>query len=200
MASKRKRKLEKKSSKDFKDKMQARRASANDALWTYGLPLAVILVVGLGVYFAFFYEMGDPRAEEWELEDPQSGEVYASEDYYNNRLTIVEFFNSKCGACQTQAPILNDVHANYSSQVDMFAIGGYKLGSGQDSGSSIANFKVEYNMQFPHLYDPSGDLMRENCILYSTLKSFIKNGEIVYSHSGILSESRLAAEIEKYLE
>ena len=117
MASKRKRKLEKKSSKDFKDKMQARRASANDALWTYGLPLAVILVVGLGVYFAFFYEMGDPRAEEWELEDPQSGEVYASEDYYNNRLTIVEFFNSKCGACQTQAPILNDVHANYSSQV-----------------------------------------------------------------------------------
>ena len=80
MASKRKRKLEKKSSKDFKDKMQARRASANDALWTYGLPLAVILVVGLGVYFAFFYEMGDPRAEEWELEDPQSGEVYASED------------------------------------------------------------------------------------------------------------------------
>ena len=161
MASKRKRKLEKKSSKDFKDKMQARRASANDALWTYGLPLAVILVVGLGVYFAFFYEMGDPRAEEWELEDPQSGEVYASEDYYNNRLTIVEFFNSKCGACQTQAPILNDVHANYSSQVDMFAIGGYKLGNGQDSASSIANFKIEYNMQFPHLYDPSGDLMRD---------------------------------------
>ena len=200
MASKRKRKLEKKSSKDFKDKMQARRASANDALWTYGLPLAVILVVGLGVYFAFFYEMGDPRAEEWELEDPQSGEIYSSEDYYNNRLTIVEFFNSKCGACQTQARILNDVHANYSSQVDMFAIGGYKLGSGQDSGSSIANFKVEYNMQFPHLYDPSGDLMRDYGFSSYPSLAFIKNGEIVYSHSGILSESRLAAEIEKYIE
>ena len=200
MASKRKRKLEKKSSKDFKDKMQARRASANDALWTYGLPLAVILVVGLGVYFAFFYEMGDPRAEEWELEDPQSGEIYSSEDYYNNRLTIVEFFNSKCGACQTQAPILNDVHANYSSQVDMFAIGGYKLGSGQDSGSSIANFKVEYSMQFPHLYDPSGDLMRDYGFSSYPSLAFIKNGEIVYSHSGILSESRLAAEIEKYIE
>ena len=55
MASKRKRKLEKKSSKDFKDKMQARRASANDALWTYGLPLAVILVVGLGVYLSLIH-------------------------------------------------------------------------------------------------------------------------------------------------
>ena len=94
MASKRKRKLEKKSSKEFQEKMQARRASANDALWTYGLPLAVLLVVGLGVYFAFFYEMGDPRAEEWELEDPQSGEIYSSEDYYNNRLTIVDKFLS----------------------------------------------------------------------------------------------------------
>ena len=105
MASKRKRKLEKKSSKEFKDKMQARRSSANDALWKYGLPFAVVLVLVLGLYFAFVYEMGDPSAEEWELEDPQSGEIYSSEDYYNNRLTIVEFFNSKCGACHTQAPI-----------------------------------------------------------------------------------------------
>ena len=58
MASKRKRKLEKKSSKEFQEKMQARRASANDALWTYGLPLVVILVVGLGIYFAFFLRDG----------------------------------------------------------------------------------------------------------------------------------------------
>ena len=59
MASKRKRKLERKSSKEFQNKMQARRDLANDALWTYGLPLAVILVVGLGIYFAFFYEIGN---------------------------------------------------------------------------------------------------------------------------------------------
>ena len=161
MASKRKRKLEKKSSTEFQEKMKARRASANDALWTYGLPLVVILVVGLGIYFAFFYDLGDPKAEKWELEDPQSGEIYASEDYYNDGLTIVEFFNTQCGHCRDQAPVLNEVYSNYSSQINMFAIGGYKLGSGQDSASSISNFKVNYNMQFPHLYDPSGDLMRD---------------------------------------
>ena len=77
MASKRRRKLEKKSSKEFQEKMQARRASANDALWKYGVPFAVVLVLALGVYFAFFYELGDPNAEKWELEDPQSGEIYA---------------------------------------------------------------------------------------------------------------------------
>ena len=198
MASKRKRKLEKKSSTEFQEKMKARRASANDALWTYGLPLVVILVVGLGIYFAFFYELGDPSAEKWELEDPQTGEVYASEDYYNDGLTIVEFFNSKCGACQSQAPILNDVYSNYSSEVNFFAIGGYKLGNGQDSASTISKFKVDYNMLFPHLYDPSGDLMRDYGFSSYPSMAFIKNGEIVYSHSGILSESQLNAQIEKY--
>ena len=114
MASKRKRKLEKKSSTEFQEKMKARRASANDALWTYGLPLVVILVVGLGIYFAFFYELGDPRQKNGNLKILKLV-IYASEDYYNDGLTIVEFFNSKCGACQSIAPILNDVYSNYSS-------------------------------------------------------------------------------------
>ena len=48
-----------------------------------------------GYLFCIFYELGDPNAEKWELEDPQTGEFYASEDYYNDGLTIVEFFNSK---------------------------------------------------------------------------------------------------------
>tara|TARA_B100000676_G_C18075857_1_gene847568 strand:- start:3 stop:602 length:600 start_codon:yes stop_codon:yes gene_type:complete len=199
MASKRKRKLEKKSSTEFQEKMKARRASANDALWTYGLPLVVILVVGLGIYFAFFYDLGDPKAEKWELEDPQSGEIYASEDYYNEGLTIVEFFNTQCGHCRDQAPVLNEVYSNYSSQINMFAIGGYKLGSGQDSASSISNFKVNYNMQFPHLYDPSGDLMRDYGFSSYPSIAFIKDGQIVYSHSGKLTESQLSAQIDNYL-
>ena len=199
MASKRKRKLEKKSSKEFQEKMRARRNSANDALWTYGLPLIVILVVGLGIYFAFFYDLGDPKAEKWELEDPQTGDIYSSEDYYNDGLTIIEFFNSQCGHCKDQAPVLNEIHSNYSSEVNMFAIGGYKLGSGQDSASTISNFKSNYNMQFPHLYDPSGELMRDYGFSSYPSMAFIKNEEIVYSHSGKMSESQLSAQIEKYI-
>tara|TARA_B100001113_G_scaffold238238_1_gene195851 strand:+ start:5891 stop:6490 length:600 start_codon:yes stop_codon:yes gene_type:complete len=199
MASKRKRKLEKKSSQEFQEKMQARRDSANDALWTYGLPLIVILVVGLGIYFAFFYDLGDPKAEKWELEDPQTGETFASEDYYDDGLTIVEFFNTKCGHCQDQAPALNKVYSNYSSQVNMFAIGGYKLGSGQDSASNVANFKLDYSMQFPHLYDPSGELMRDYGFSSYPSLAFIKDGEIVYSHSGKMTESQLTAQIDKYI-
>ena len=206
MASKRKRKLERKSSKEFQNKMQARRDSANDALWTYGLPLAVILVVGLGIYFAFFYEIGN-NAEKWKLEDPQTEEIFSSDDYYNDGLTFVEFFNTKCGHCQEQEPILKDIYekymnnesADYASSFHMFSIGGYKLGSGQDSATSISEFKTDYGSQWPHLYDTSGDLMREYGFSSYPSMVLIKNGEIVYSHSGKMTESQLSAQIEKHL-
>lgn len=206
MASKRKRKLERKSSKEFQNKMQARRDLANDALWTYGLPLAVILVVGLGIYFAFFYEIGN-NAEKWKLEDPQTGEIFSSDDYYNDGLTFVEFFNTKCGHCQEQEPILKDIYekymnnesADYVSSFHMFSIGGYKLGSGQDSATSISEFKTDYGSQWPHLYDTSGDLMREYGFSSYPSMVLIKNGEIVYSHSGKMTESQLSAQIEKHL-
>ena len=67
--------------------------------------------------------------------------MFSSDDYYNDGLTFVEFFNTKCGHCQDQEPILNDIYAkymneespDYTSSFNMFAIGGYKLGNGQDS-------------------------------------------------------------------
>ena len=206
MASKRKRKLEKKASREVQDKMVARRAATSDALWTYGLPLVVILVVGLGIYFAFFYEIGN-NAEKWELEDPQTEEIFSSDDYYNDGLTFVEFFNTKCGHCQEQEPILKDIYekymnnesADYVSSFHMFSIGGYKLGSGQDSAASIAEFKTDYGSQWPHLYDTSGDLMREYGFSSYPSMVLIKNGEIVYSHSGKMTESQLSAQIEKHL-
>mgnify|MGYP001307556793 FL=1 len=207
MASKRKRKLEKKASREFQDKMVARRAATSNALWTYGLPLAIILVVGLGIYFAFFYELGDPKAEKWELEDPQTGEVFSSEDYFNDGLTFVEFFNTKCHHCQEQEPVLQEIYdnymdeqsVNYTSSFHMFSIGGYKMGSGQDSATTISNFKTDYGSQWPHLYDPSGELMGDYGFSSYPSMVLIKKGEIVYSHSGKLTESQLSAQIDKYL-
>tara|TARA_B100001250_G_scaffold412607_1_gene444299 strand:+ start:668 stop:1291 length:624 start_codon:yes stop_codon:yes gene_type:complete len=207
MGSKRKRKLEKKSSREFQERMEARRASANDALWSYGLPLMVVLVLGLGIYFAFFYELGDPKAEAWELEDPQTEEMFSSDDYYNDGLTFVEFFNTKCGHCQEQESVLKEIYGkymdeqsqDYSPSFNMFSIGGYKLGSGQDSATSISNFKTEYGSQWPHLYDTSGELMREYGFSSYPSMVLIKDGVIVYSHSGKMTESQLSAQIEKFI-
>ena len=116
MASKRKRKLEMKAAQAASSKMEARREAFNDNLWSIGVPIAVSVILITAVYFGFFYELGTPNADEWELEEAETGETYKSGDYYNNgKLTFVEFFHTECPHCQEQTGALKDIYSNYSN-------------------------------------------------------------------------------------
>ena len=201
MASKRKRKLELKASRSTDYKMQARRDTFNENLWRFGPPVITLLILLGVIFFVFIYEPGNPRPEEWTLEEADTGVIYSSKDYYDDdQLTLVEFFQSECGHCQNQGPILKEINGNYSSQINMFSIGGYKLGSNTDSKSNVASFKFQYhNSQWPHLYDPTGDLMRDYKFSSYPSMALIKNNEIVYQHSGGLTYDQLSAEIDKHL-
>ena len=201
MASKRKRKLEKKEALAVDQRMAARRDAFNDNLSKYGPPIVVALILILVVYFSFFYTLGPANAEEWKLEEAETGDIYKSSDYYNDdQLTLVEFFHSQCGHCQNQAPVLREINGNYSSQINMFSIGGYKMGSNTDSKSDVASFKFQYhNSEWLHLYDDTGELMRDYGFNSYPSMALVKNNEIVYEHSGGLTYDELSAEIEKHL-
>ena len=201
MASKRKRKLAKKESLEMDSRIAARRDAFNDNLSNYGPPIVVALILILVVYFGFFYTLGPANAEEWKLEEAETGDIYKSSDYYNDdQLTLVEFFHSQCGHCQNQAPVLREINGNYSSQINMFSIGGYKMGSNTDSKSDIASFKFQYhNSEWLHLYDDTGELMRDYGFNSYPSMALVKNNEIVYEHSGGLTYHELSAEIEKHL-
>ena len=200
MASKRKRKLQMKEAQAESAKMAARRETFNDNLWRYGLPIGVALLLILVVYFGFFYTLGPANAEEWELEEAETGTIYKSSDYYNNgRLTLVEFFHTECPHCQQQTEPLKEIYYNYSTEIYMFSIGGYKLGSNTDGKRDIADFKFKYSLNWPHLYDSSGELMREYGFKSYPSMVLIKNDEIVYSHSGQLTYEQLSNEIDKHL-
>ena len=209
MASKRKRKLEQKALREMDVKMKARRENLNEILWKFGPPIAVVLIILAAIFFTFFYEVGDRRSEEWTLEEAETGVMYSSDDYYyDDQLTLIEFFQSGCGHCQNQAPVLKEINnnymddtsENYSANFNMFSIGGYKMGSNTDSKSNVASFKFQYhNSQWPHLYDSSGDLMREYKFSSYPSMALIKNNVIVYEHSGGLTYDQLSAEIDKHL-
>ena len=201
MASKRRRKLERKASRSIDQKMQARRDNFTETLWRFGPPVLVLLILLTVIFFVFIYEPGNPRPEEWTLEEADTGVIYSSKDYYDDdQVTMVEFFQSGCSHCQKQATVLKEINSNYSSQINMFSIGGYKMGSNTDSKSNIASFKFQYhNSQWPHLYDPTGDLMREYDFNSYPSMALIKNNEIVYHHSGQLTYDQLSAEIDKHL-
>jgi thiol-disulfide isomerase/thioredoxin len=114
-------------------------------------------------------------------------------------LTLVEFFHTECPHCQQQTEPLKEIYSNYSSEIDMFSIGGYKLGSNKvDSKNDLQQFKFQYTLNWPHLYDANGELMRDYGFNSYPSMVLIKDGEIVYSHSGKLTYDQLSAQIEKY--
>ena len=207
MASKRRRKLQLKASRSTDQKMQARRDNFNENLWRFGPPVITLLVLLVVIFFVFIYEPGNPQPEEWTLEEADTGVIYSSKDYYDgDQLTLVEFFQSQCGHCQNQAPILREINDNYMDDTsenysfNMFSIGGYKLGSSTDSKGNVASFKFEYhNSQWPHLYDPTSDLMSDYGFSSYPSMVLVKNNEIVYQHQGRLTYDQLSAEIDKHL-
>ena len=201
MASKRRRKLELKASRSIDQKMQVRRDTFTENLWRFGPPVLVLLILLAVIFVVFIYEPGNSRPKEWTLEEADTGVIYSSKDYYDgDQLTMVEFFQSGCSHCKAQAPVLKEINGNYSSQINMFSIGGYKMGSNTDSKSNVASFKFQYhNSQWPHLYDPTGDLMRDYKFSSYPSMALIKNNEIVYQHSGGLTYDQLSAEIDKHL-
>jgi peptide/nickel transport system substrate-binding protein len=136
----------------------------------------------------------------WNLEEAETGMLYNSNDYYNDGLvTLVEFFHSECGHCQNQAPTLQDIYEDYGSQINMFAIGGYVLSGNTDNQNDIAAFKSEYSLEYPHLYDSSGELMDEYGFNSYPSMVLIKNDVIVFSHSGRLTYDQITTELEKHL-
>jgi thiol-disulfide isomerase/thioredoxin len=188
--------------------MQARRDSFNDTLWRFGPPFVAIVILLSIIFVVFIYEPGNPMAESWKLEEASTGDIYSSDDYYDtDRLILVEFFHSECGHCNNQAPILRDVYdnymdassENYTTSLQMFSIGGYKLSTNTDGKNDIANFKFKYTLQWPHLYDTSGELMRDYGFSSYPSLILVKNNEIVYSGSGTKTYEQLVNEIEKHL-
>ena len=85
--------------------------------------------------------------------------TYKSRDYYNNNLTLIEFFHTDCSVCNAQIPDLKEFHANFSDEVDVISIGGYSLGGNVDDISSIEDFASAHNASWPYVLDEEGIMM-----------------------------------------
>jgi len=139
--------------------------------------------------------------DSWTLEEAETGEMYSLNQYYDNgNLIFIEFFHTDCSHCHEQTGPLKEIYEEYGKDntINMFSIGGYSLGSNTDDKSDIASFKFEYSLYWPHLYDTSGELMRDYGFISYPSMVLIKDGEIVYSHSGQLSSDGLSEQINKH--
>ena len=98
----------------------------------------------------------DGEPIEWGFQDTNNT-VY---NQSNQNLTLIEFFHSNCGHCNSQIPALKEFHTNHSSNVSIISVGGYNLGGNIDNMSTIQEFAIEHNASWTYLYDDSNQMMR----------------------------------------
>jgi len=198
MASKRRRKQLLKQDRVLEQRMDHRREAFSDVAQKVGVVVLVLLLMGGGVWYFFIYEPGPERPEPWRLQDTE-GTWHDSDDYYKSGVTLVEFFHSKCSHCNQQAQPLNNLHIDFRDNLSGFlSIGGFKFGSNQDNMQSINDFRNSHGSGWPHLYDSSGGLMSKHDFRNYPSFMLVKDGYIVWDHSGQLSYDELAAVLEQH--
>ena len=136
-----------------------------------------------------------PKAEIKTLEGDTTTLQEISEDH---PLIVVSLWATWCVPCKNELDAINDVYADWQDEVDVkvYAIS-------VDDSRTVSRVKPLVNgkaWDFNILLDTNNDLKRELGAATVPLTLIIKNGEIVYRHSGYTpgAEDELFEEIKKH--
>ena len=132
---------------------------------------------------------------DWDLVDI-NGSQHSSSTYYEQNLTLIEFFHTDCSHCQNQIPALKEFHANHSSDVNIVSVGGYGLGGNVDTTSTIENFTIDHNATWTYLYDDSEQLMQVFGMNSYPSWVLLEGDQIVAQTSGSKSYEQLVGLVE----
>jgi len=139
----------------------------------------------------------------WSINDI-NGTKHKSTDYYDKNLTLLEFFHTDCGHCNTQMPVLEEFHSNFSSEVNIISVGGYSLGGNKDNLSDLQEFNSEHNASWTYLHDEEAMLMSSFGFTgypsWVLLEGDVEAGEaqIISSSTGTKSYDNLVEMVTNY--
>ena len=139
--------------------------------------------------------MSQVFGSDWDLVDI-NGSQHSSSTYYEQNLTLIEFFHTDCSHCQNQIPALKEFHADHSSNISIVSVGGYGLGGDIDNVSTIYDFTIEHNTTWPYLYDESHQLMQVFGMNSYPSWVLLEGDQIVSRASGSKSYEQLVGLVE----
>ncbi|MBD8035890.1 MULTISPECIES: redoxin domain-containing protein [Solibacillus] len=156
--------------------------------------LALVIVLIIGLSYAILSNVTSGHAEakidHIELLTPTGQQVtIPSEGSY-----ILNFWATYCPPCEREMPAFEAAYATLQAQnIELFAV------NVEEPTKLVNRYLAQFNLSFPILLDRNGELKEVYEILTLPTTLFVKDGKVVHTVKGELSEQELLTLTKNFL-
>jgi cytochrome c biogenesis protein CcmG, thiol:disulfide interchange protein DsbE len=109
-----------------------------------------------------------------------------------DRPAVVNVWASWCLPCRSEAPLLDEAHAQHGDEIEFIGI------DVQDSQPAAKDFLAEFGLEFTHFFDRNRAIPNFYGGLGTPITLFFApHGELVTIHNGVIDERTLALNIDE---
>lgn len=116
-------------------------------------------------------------------------EAHLAED---ERPAVVNIWASWCLPCRSEAPLLDQAHAEYGDRIEFIGV------AVQDSQVGAKQFLAEFGLDFDHFFDRNRSIPNHYGAFGTPVTLFFgPTGELVHRHNGVIDERTLAINLDE---
>ncbi|HUG07700.1 MAG TPA: TlpA disulfide reductase family protein [Acidimicrobiia bacterium] len=121
-----------------------------------------------------------------------SAEQFAAHLAALDRPAVVNVWASWCLPCRSEAPLLNQAHAEHGDVIEFIGV------DVQDSQRGAKEFLAEFGLEFDHFFDRNRQVPNSYGGIGTPITMFFApHGELVTIHNGVIDERTLAINIDE---
>lgn len=153
------------------------------------LQITVILMLGIAVVYAIFSNSTNDKvsAQDVSLQN-LAGEVQT----IKKGNVILNFWATYCPPCEREMPALNAAYHDLSDSVQLYAV------NVEEPTRIVNQYIKNKQLDFPILLDRTGELKDAYTITTLPTTLFVKNGEVVHTVKGEITEAEIKELTKKY--
>ncbi len=109
-----------------------------------------------------------------------------------DRPAVVNVWASWCLPCRSEAPLLNQAHAEHGDVIEFIGV------DVQDSQRGAKEFLAEFGLEFDHFFDRDRQVPNSYGGIGTPITMFFApHGELLTIHNGVIDERTLAINIDE---